>query len=127
MRGLLPIAFIINLNLGITPACAGTTCRSKVKCKAHWGSPLHVRGLQRKAAGASGARGITPACAGTTLQLKLVVILPQDHPCICGDYFKLVITTSERAGSPLHMRGLRISKECLLASVGIIPACAGTT
>ena len=50
------------------------------------GSPLHVRGLQGVGEAGAEAIRITPACAGTTQKKLILILIYQDHPCMCGDY-----------------------------------------
>ena len=90
---------------GITPACAGKSCRVGPVKSSSWdhprvcgekhrdessgtlskGSPPRVRGKVRWLSGLSGSPGITPACAGKSLSVVLVGGLAGDHPRVCGE------------------------------------------
>ena len=91
------------------------------------GSPPHVRGplyyeLQPKIHG-----GITPACAGTTTKKPRDPVSPWDHPRMCGDHFTMSYNPRYMEGSPPHVRGPLMRATNEHCSVGITPACAGTT
>ena len=130
---------------GITPACAGKSCRLRYKknvrkdhprvCgeklqatlqkKCTKGSPPRVRGKADSAGcWASGCR-ITPACAGKSHWRARNVDTSRDHPRVCGEKFFWFCCFVHGVGSPPRVRG----KECAPADVnlrnGITPACAG--
>ncbi len=46
---------------------------------------------------------------------------------MCGDYLKLDRANVQDGGSPLHVRGLQRGNDLRGKTVGITPACAGTT
>ena len=55
-------------NLGIIPACAGSTTWLYIEEMESLGSSPHVRGALLALAVSLADRGIIPACAGSTLQ-----------------------------------------------------------
>ena len=93
-------------DIGITPACAGTTLIGRLAmpiygdhprmCGDHnfhsghvlviLGSPPHVRGPLIIMTKEQLDFGITPACAGTTLPRSPLHIPFGDHPRMCGDH-----------------------------------------
>ena len=106
VRGLLKRSLIFLHTIRITPACAGTTPRSKLlrllyrdyPCMCgdycifvksiclNQGSPLHMRGLLARLFLHNLRFRITPAYAGTTQDSNFKILSLEDHPCICGDY-----------------------------------------
>ena len=132
---------------GITPACAGTTVNSTCyihvgrdhprMCGDHMdklpyekmvmGSPPHVRGPQMLFPMSSYDRGITPACAGTTVKSIHAWLSARDHPRMCGDHLVRFSMMRSLWGSPPHVRGPRDIGGKGMKSLGITPACAGTT
>ena len=126
MRGLPKLNPRHNIFVRITPAYAGTTIfrrTSRTNSQDHpcicgdyfcllylvliqVGSPLHMRGLPLYVHEDESDYGITPAYAGTTEYLNYQRNIFQDHPCICGDYKPMIVTSINFLGSPLHMRGL---------------------
>ena len=111
--------------IGITPACAGTTqlingllkmCRDhprmcgdhkswKGVCLFCWGSPPHVRGPHLNRLVHEIVHGITPACAGTTHIAYNANVRFWDHPRMCGDHSFNCNSISFNLGSPPHVRG----------------------
>ena len=70
---------------------------------------------------------IIPACAGTTCMLQRYALFFRDHPRVCGynvSSFTLLLT---RSGSSPRVRVQLYITTCGVYSLGIIPACAGTT
>ena len=147
VRGPPPALFMSFLGLGITPACAGTTfdletiessyrdhprmcgdhsaLRSSMRFSP--GSPPHVRGPLVNSFCAKDCAGITPACAGTTFYWNICYFHSWDHPRMCGDHSKNQARSLYMTGSPPHVRGPLYTCSLLLLTLGITPACAGTT
>ena len=132
--------------LGITPACAGTTCRDGGArrgdrdhprvCGNHAqgrkgrtrgvGSPPRVREPLAVALFLPVRNGITPACAGTTADMVAACNNSQDHPRVCGNHFSIGFLPSPSGGSPPRVREPPPSCLNLRSQAGITPACAGT-
>ena len=132
---------------GITPACAGKTCRFLLPsarypdhprmcgenrtASQHFlpvpGSPPRVRGKQRHPARQDADRGITPACAGKTSARRSCSALRRDHPRVCGENALNRNLCASREGSPPRVRGKRRSNLLDTRQDGITPACAGKT
>ena len=147
VRGPRPLISLRLCGCGITPACAGTTttrvyCYDKEwdhprMCGDHrlvdfcerllWGSPPHVRGPRLLRISFIPPCGITPACAGTTGNLTHDTPLSRDHPRMCGDHYLGIVVLPCLGGSPPHVRGPLRKYFSFLRSMGITPACAGTT
>ena len=90
---------------GITPACAGKRavgaavgsavgdhprvcgekCRTQTQMRYFAGSPPRVRGKENSANVIGKLVGITPACAGKSACQHVNVLLPWDHPRVCGE------------------------------------------
>ena len=135
------------LDYGIIPACAGSTRGSTLSaplardhprmCGEHagqkfWfftkqGSSPHVRGARALADAVGSCGGIIPACAGSTIRPSTRIFKPWDHPRMCGEHLVLDHPRAGRRGSSPHVRGALRLHEDGSASLGIIPACAGST
>ena len=107
VRGALGALLAVQLDVGIIPACAGSTDAQARAVEAARGSSPHVRGALKYDEGAGRPQGIIPACAGST---KLL-------------YTQIPSTT----GSSPHVRGALDSHGLRPLVGGIIPACAGST
>ena len=105
VRGTAQYYDVTNLQIRITPACAGN--RFCVGCgqgrradhprvcgeqnsilnlyKVWWGSPPRVRGTDLRAAAGIGGVGITPACAGNSFAGRDTNAKGKDHPRVCGE------------------------------------------
>ena len=70
---------------------------------------------------------ITPACAGSTVQLLVCPATHEDHPRMCGKYFKKDDTRYVFKGSPPHVREVLQNVNNNNIWKGITPACAGST
>ena len=134
-------------NLGIIPACAGSTqprpCTRK-RCRDHPrmcgehicsgsyvitvpGSSPHVRGARCSVQSVSVASGIIPACAGSTSTTRERRCRPRDHPRMCGEHSPTLAAGLNTMGSSPHVRGAQSAEYSRLILTGIIPACAGST
>ena len=69
--------------------------------------------------------GITPAYAGKRMRPTLLVLLPRDHPRVCGEKLYAWFNEGEIPGSPPRMRGKACDIHVILARFGITPAYAG--
>ena len=114
-------------NVGITPACAGTTlvvvsraarnwdhprlrgnyCVLRLPCTGNSGSPPLARELQGVSTEERYEPRITPACAGTTQSNNACKFNQRDHPRLRGNYASYMVA--------------------VLCILRITPACAGTT
>ena len=132
---------------GIIPACAGSTLtlavsRSRARdhprmCGEHsfpracapWstGSSPHVRGAHGIHPQNLPTLGIIPACAGSTLSVYTPVKLTRDHPRMCGEHSSGRHELCHGSGSSPHVRGALRHGQSACKSIGIIPACAGST
>ena len=132
---------------GIIPACAGSThcppthlvsARDHPRmCGEHQtqlsqdlvgsGSSPHVRGAPCAGVVQDAAGGIIPACAGSTPSMVLVDVAAWDHPRMCGEHTTPTLRRLFPVGSSPHVRGARVIVAIQIKSVGIIPACAGST
>ena len=135
------------LPFGITPACAGTTCRLRESLplfRDHprlrgnnssvilitsliLGSPPLAREQLASTVWDSVTSGITPACAGTTLESNNRIFQLWDHPRLRGNNLWGMEVSVQRAGSPPLAREQRFAYFILRRLIRITPACAGTT
>ena len=91
------------------------------------GSSPHVRGARRQVETHALRWGIIPACAGSTYRSSRTALCPRDHPRMCGEHHVVFHFQSSLMGSSPHVRGARCGVPCTNSSIGIIPACAGST
>ena len=138
-----------NESTGIIPACAGSTALILAELGARLGSSPHARGAPRCRISKThtkgdhprmrgehvlvGAprpvqRGIIPACAGSTLRYRHCQAWSQgSSPHARGALINHQITTLCVEDHP-RMRGEHMqTATSFSASLGIIPACAGST
>ena len=71
--------------------------------------------------------GITPACAGKTCKHTRLILLPQDHPRVCGENACVPREYRACVGSPPRVRGILNELRKYVAAMRITPACAGKT
>ncbi len=132
---------------GIIPACAGSTqygspMPSKIRdhprmCGehivklfaqfVHMGSSPHVRGALFSPFRGFAFAGIIPACAGSTPWRRTAQPPHRDHPRMCGEHLRKLSAPRYSAGSSPHVRGALRCRFQRLNTLGIIPACAGST
>ena len=131
--------------MGITPACAGKSCRSpqgagrawdhprvcgeKFNCNPgspqHWGSPPRVRGKVEVQVADKLVAGITPACAGKSGKTDWTTMCRRDHPRVCGEKVIIITVMLYEPGSPPRVRGKVLCHSAAGRAGGITPACAG--
>ena len=70
---------------------------------------------------------ITPACAGKTSGKGSKYFQNEDHPRVCGENTRRLLTSTYSGGSPPRVRGKRIFRHVDLLADRITPACAGKT
>ena len=147
VRGALRPSATIGLGCGIIPACAGSTlfchrffgrfrdhprmCGEHLPesaiCGHSRGSSPHVRGAHQRLRFILGEIGIIPACAGSTFVIVYPPRFSRDHPRMCGEHLWMQASTGATSGSSPHVRGALWPRVSGRASIGIIPACAGST
>ena len=132
---------------GIIPACAGSTASTSHTCvsagdhprmcgehsMAVWtaasasGSSPHVRGAHCFPASSGVLQRIIPACAGSTMWFNRKHNEYGDHPRMCGEHRLICGASGFGSGSSPHVRGALPFRLGAWCSLGIIPACAGST
>ena len=140
------LRFILG-EIGIIPACAGSTfvivypprfSRDHPRmCGEHlWmqastgatsGSSPHVRGARSAWVIGAVFAGIIPACAGSTSPWPSASARCGDHPRMCGEHSSGPALIADIPGSSPHVRGARGCQQLQQSYLGIIPACAGST
>ena len=133
--------------VGIIPACAGNTLRTRRRCVSSWdhprvcgehgwwanescvvqGSSPRVRGTRTSSRIYGRVRGIIPACAGNTEGLNVHLHLRRDHPRVCGEHNGKIPSGAGMLGSSPRARGTQARLGRGDGVDGIIPACAGNT
>ena len=133
--------------VGIISACAGSTTSIGHNWTGMWdhprmcgehvvlppffwtvsGSSPHVRGAHQRLRFILGEIGIIPACAGSTFVIVYPPRFSRDHPRMCGEHLWMQASTGATSGSSPHVRGALWPRVSGRASIGIIPACAGST
>ena len=137
----------LKTELGIIPACAGSTrvwgigyqdiwdhprmrgehMRCRLMSGVYAGSSPHARGAPPSHEGAISLSGIIPACAGSTAYARSSRRPSRDHPRMRGEHSKRARVAPSTLGSSPHARGAHQPSPCHLLSLRIIPACAGST
>ena len=94
---------------------------------ANTGSSPRVRGILEDRLGFRRRGRIIPACAGNTWQGQPQTTTSQDHPRVCGEYWRALCPLLALPGSSPRVRGIRDAHGIAVAGAGIIPSCAGNT
>ena len=145
MRGTAQYYDVTNLQIRITPACAGNSKSATLTdflpsdhprvcgeqaLGGEWraefvGSPPRVRGTARIRYNPHPVPRITPACAGNRFLLLPAGIVAWDHPRVCGEQVFLRLLKGLDMGSPPRVRGTVIVQILSGHHERITPACAG--
>ena len=132
---------------GITPACAGNRAPAPWPSAWAWdhprvcgeqqhgprfrlvisGSPPRVRGTDVHIISGCNICRITPACAGNRAILFFEILIPQDHPRVCGEQGDGEVDEVLLEGSPPRVRGTVPAKHTQSFIPRITPACAGNS
>ncbi len=91
------------------------------------GSSPHARGARLALRLGAIPEGIIPACAGSTRSPRCRGRRARDHPRMRGEHNEIHGLLIQVPGSSPHARGARVVLVEFYGSVGIIPACAGST
>ena len=146
-RGTVVVLKSVEVERGITPACAGNRPwrrRQKNEAKDHprlrgeqflsfaaslrqMGSPPLARGTAISRRFGKMFCGITPACAGNRNAGALWGRKHGDHPRLRGEQARSSKGARGRLGSPPLARGTAYSGSAPRAYIGITPACAGNS
>ena len=114
-------------DVGIIPACAGSTSRRNRRCRVRGDHP-RVCGEHQKALMEYVRRsGSSPRVRGALCSTGRLTISARDHPRVCGEHAMCSDASGARVGSSPRVRGARSYVESRNSPVGIIPACAGST
>ena len=147
VRGTAAGGFLVAGRFGITPACAGNSCRRQARAtppwdhprvcgeqpppgsspSTGWGSPPRVRGTEPVDYVSALAGRITPACAGNRRIPRRQPPGSRDHPRVCGEQTRIRTITIFQRGSPPRVRGTDIEQSVLRGGERITPACAGNS
>ena len=145
VRGKALHAELACFRVGITPAYAGKSCSSWLRCSRcgdhprvcgeksagqAWvhparGSPPRMRGKDTLPLDGGAGLGITPAYAGKSKCFHAVLLNLGDHPRVCGEKSVSLKTTRWSLGSPPRVRGKAVQMGIRLVQPGITPAYAG--
>ena len=139
--------FILFNHPRITPTCVGNTFLGLTSCaciKDHphmcgeylprlaafsyiSGSPPHVWGIQKHISILVISLGITPTCVGNTQAHSMAFHDDQDHPHMCGEYWRWRKYIWGGLGSPPHVWGIPRYISARFKSNRITPTCVGNT
>ena len=98
-----------------------------VSAMASWGSSPLARGARGRGDGERVLAGIIPACAGSTVDRGPEKRLKGNHPRLRGEHkLAVIVPFSDQGSSPLA-RGAPMRSPSSTCTLGIIPACAGST
>ena len=90
MRGKDIHGVFVQVNIRITPACAGKSTHDLLTAHLQEGSPPHVRGKEKREVDENRPCGITPACVGKSHQVRMQAARRWDHPRMCGEKTKKI-------------------------------------
>ena len=145
VRGTVVRALAAHQIPGITPACAGNSCRQRGSVQdfqdhprvcgeqgnlpatffSNAGSPPRVRGTVLFSVRRTSCYRITPACAGNSLISLPNQLATWDHPRVCGEQQTQTSSQTMGLGSPPRVRGTASSGISICPNIRITPACAG--
>ena len=100
---------------------------NEMKIPREVGSSPHVRGARGSCVVPERVGGIIPACAGSTRKSRASLVVPRDHPRMCGEHRVGLECVFLEEGSSPHVRGALLHLRVDARDRGIIPACAGST
>jgi len=146
-RGAHQVGIWACVELGLIPACAGSTPQRGDRVQiwvAHprmrgehmnvfWftypveGSSPHARGALPEVGEVPDLERLIPACAGSTPVPVVPRSVNQAHPRMRGEHPALIGFTPAPGGSSPHARGARGEQRVVIHLLGLIPACAGST
>ena len=137
----------IQVEEGLIPARAGTTCQDARRCRPCWAHPRSrgdhttspgarvrnvgssplARGPPIQRGYAAHHVGLIPARAGTTRRSLSFACSSRAHPRSRGDHLSRLFLRTVHLGSSPLARGPRSSEQSCRRPSGLIPARAGTT
>ena len=146
-RGAPAVVGVDERDVGIIPACAGSTelhagrrhragdhprmrgehAPDNASATCSRGSSPHARGAPLRPFRPPGGVGIIPACAGSTRRSNSLSYSSGDHPRMRGEHVYSVDAPVSSLGSSPHARGALVEEFVVVGRHGIIPACAGST
>ena len=146
-RGAPAVVGVDERDVGIIPACAGSTelhagrrhragdhprmrgehAPDNASATCSRGSSPHARGAPLRPFRPPGGVGIIPACAGSTRRSNSLSYSSGDHPRMRGEHPTPSTSQNAHTGSSPHARGALHRLVGGVDVVGIIPACAGST
>ena len=147
MRGAADAQLVVDELVGIIPACAGSSSRSRPRGTGSWDHPracgeqalrffttLISSGSSPRVRGAAAlmrppffSGGIIPAHAGNRSNPRLRATSRRDHPRACGEQPRNALRASPLMGSSPRMRETVERLLALRLVAGIIPAHAGSS
>ena len=146
-RGAHQVGIWACVELGLIPACAGSTPQRGDRVQiwvAHprmrgehmnvfWftypveGSSPHARGALPEVGEVPDLERLIPACAGSTSPSRQVRACERAHPRMRGEHTSSCRTPQRQSGSSPHARGAPGADRLHTGTRGLIPACAGST
>ena len=98
----------VTADIGIIPACAGSTAGVKYHVSVVWDHPRMCGEHFPDALHGLVDRGIIPACAGSTREGGSTKTDSRDHPRMCGEHEVVSVDDAALLGSSPHVRGARL-------------------
>ena len=147
VRGAADAQLVVDELVGIIPACARSSSRSRPRGTGSWdhpracgeqalrffttlissGSSPRVRGAALDGEGLAPRLGIIPAYAGSSAGLGSSCPARWDHPHVCGEQWVSIDYGITNPGSSPRVRGAELEPAHQGSNQGIIPACAGSS
>ena len=147
VRGALGANHVVREQLRLTPACAGSTSRTRCRtgstptyprvCGEHGGLdlwvktdadlPPRVRGAPQQRLSAHRQARLTPACAGSTNRLPARGSLDTTYPRVCGEHYAGDGCNAVDSDLPPRVRGAPGGGHIHIDDGRLTPACAGST
>ena len=109
------------------PRVCGEQTRKRARIGSSPGSSPRVRGADLADVILERLHGIIPACAGSSRSRACGACRRGDHPRVCGEQRLSTLRGGRSSGSSPRVRGAVLGNGRTAPTLGIIPACAGSS
>ena len=109
------------------PHVCGEYSASLKELRVGLGSPPRVWGIRHQFPVPLAFLGITPTCVGNTVPVVYFDPKQKDHPHVCGEYSRTLMSLVDIGGSPPRVWGIRHVAHHAPADQRITPTCVGNT
>ena len=127
MRGALVGVLGVCEDLGIIPACAGSTFGGELVGEIRGDHPRMCGEHRSQVRLVAKRLGSSPHVRGALCCPRVQSMRLWDHPRMCGEHSEPTLPIAPRMGSSPHVRGAPPQIADNVLHPGIIPACAGST